>query len=75
MPHPHRLRERRITAEAVDCARTDAVAALLSKGDSEATCPDGERDGSLYPVLTSKTRTVCFIWNLHEGQVLRLRAG
>ena len=60
--------QRRINADAVDCGRTDATVQLVSKGDAEATCPDGARDGALYPVLTSKVRTVCFMWNLHEGQ-------
>lgn len=41
---------------------------LVSKGDGEATRPDGERDGSLYPVLKGEKHTVCFAWNLREGQ-------
>lgn len=60
--------QRRLTAEPVDCDRADATMQLVSRGDAEASCPDGERDGTLYPVMTSKTRTLCLMWNLREGQ-------
>jgi hypothetical protein len=62
------FKQRHIGAEPVDCDRTDATVALVSKGDGEASCPDGERDGSLYPVLKGEKNTVCFAWNLREDQ-------
>lgn len=62
------FKQRHIGAEPVDCDRTDATVQLVSKGDGEATCPDGERDGTLYPVLKGEKHTVCFTWNLREGQ-------
>jgi hypothetical protein len=33
----------------------------------QATCPDGPRNGSLYPSLNNEIRTQCFILNLREG--------
>lgn len=64
---------RPITAEPVDCDRTDATVQLVSKSDGEATCPDGERDGTLYPVL--KGDTLCFAWNLREGHCYAFAPG
>lgn len=60
--------ERHISAEPVDCSRSDAAVQLVSKGGGEDSCPDGSRDGDLYPVLKTEHHTVCFIWNMHEGQ-------
>ncbi|MET4427366.1 hypothetical protein [Mycolicibacterium sp. 624] len=57
----------RMDAEPVDCRRSDATMELVSKGDGEATCPDGSRNSSLYPALINEVRTHCFALNLHEG--------
>jgi hypothetical protein len=47
----------RMAAEAVDCSRPDATLQLVSQGNSTAACPDGNREGGLYPVLASDSRT------------------
>ncbi|WP_197380789.1 LppU/SCO3897 family protein [Mycolicibacterium mengxianglii] len=57
----------RMNAEAADCSRTDATLQLVSQGDSTATCPDGNRQGGQYPMLTNDARTQCFILNLIEA--------
>ena len=57
----------RMNAEAVDCNRSDATLQLVSQGDSTATCPDGQKQGGQYPMLTNDARTQCFILNLREG--------
>ncbi|KAA0114046.1 hypothetical protein CIW51_21935 [Mycolicibacterium sp. P9-22] len=64
---PSEFERRSITADPVDCGRTDATLQLISEVDADASCPDGKRDGTLYPALTSDVRTLCFVWNLQEG--------
>lgn len=57
----------RMNAEAVDCNRSDATLQLVTQGDSTATCPDGQKQGGQYPMLTNDARTQCFILNLRKG--------
>ena len=53
--------------EAMDCDHPDATPQLAAEGDSTATCPDGNREGGLYPVIARDSGTQCFVLNLKEG--------
>jgi hypothetical protein len=55
-------------AGAGDCDDVKSTYEVASKGDANATCPDGKRDDSVYYVLTTKSVTMCFALNLKQGQ-------
>ncbi len=50
-----------------DCAEPKATYALAAKGGPRATCPDGNRDDSVYEVYTNESLTLCFALNAIQG--------
>jgi uncharacterized membrane protein YfbV (UPF0208 family) len=51
-----------------DCADPKATYQLVAQGGPTATCPDGQREDSLYEVFTNDSSTLCFAANLKQGQ-------
>jgi hypothetical protein len=51
-----------------DCADPKATYQLVAQGGPTATCPDGQREDSLYEVFTNASSTLCFAANLKQGQ-------
>lgn len=52
----------------VPCDGEMASYELAFKGDQKASCPDGERNDSVYAALISDYTTLCFSYNFIEGQ-------
>jgi hypothetical protein len=55
-------------ATPIDCADPVGTYELAAKGGPTATCPDNERESSIYHVYTNESSTLCFAANLKEGQ-------
>lgn len=53
---------------AIDCADPTATYQLVAQAGPTATCPDGQREDSLYEVFTNESSTLCFAANLKQGQ-------
>ena len=51
-----------------DCADPKATYQLVAQGGPTATCPDGQRESSVYEVFTNTSSTLCFAANLKQGQ-------
>lgn len=62
------LGTRMLSAGPGDCADVTSTYEVAAKGDGNAKCPDGQREGSVYDVLTDKGATLCLVLNLKQGQ-------
>jgi len=59
----------------IDCGSEAAKYEVVFVGDGAATCPDGERDRSVYSLRGTSSQTLCFIANFSEGSCYNYEVG
>jgi hypothetical protein len=69
------MRDNNFSPAPQDCSKPDSTLEVAAKGGSSATCPDGQREGSDYSILSDGTTTLCLMLNLKQDQCYSMSGG